>query len=245
VNAIDRRSPLPLYYQLKEILIEELNAGVYPAGSVLPPEMNLVQSYNLSRATVRRAMQELEYEGYISRTPGRGTIVLREKSALNRGLSQLTSFTEDMKAHGYEATARILDYETAPAPAAIAKLLRIPADTPVIHVTRLRYVQQLPVAINDSYIHMPQGTCMNREELERAGSLYRLFETKRIPLLEADKTIEAIAADAEKARLLGVPPGAPLLQVEGVVCTLNDQPLEYHRVISRSDMYKYALHLLR
>ena len=245
MSAIDRRSPLPLYYQLKEIIIEDLNAGVYPAGSVLPPEMQLVHAYNLSRATVRRAMQELEYEGYISRTPGRGTIVLREKSALKRGLSQLTSFTEDMKARGYEVAARVLEFDTVPAPAAVAKLLRLSPETHVIHVIRLRYVQQLPVAINISYIRLPDGVSMAREELERASSLYRLFETKRIPLLAADKTIEAIPADPDHARLLGVPHGAPLLQVEGVVTTLNDQPLEYHRVISRSDMYKYSLHLLR
>jgi GntR family transcriptional regulator len=68
---------------------------------------------------------------------------------------------------------------------------------------------------------------------------------KRIPLVESDKTIEAVSANEEQAKLLGVPLGNPLLKVEGVVFTLNHLPLEHHIVISRSDKYKYSLHLLR
>ncbi|MDO9085131.1 MAG: GntR family transcriptional regulator [Anaerolineaceae bacterium] len=245
MKTIDRRSPLPLYVQLKEILLQDLNAGAYPPGSAFPPEMLLVDRYGLSRATVRQAIKDLEHEGYINRIQGRGTIVIREKSSLNRGLSQLTSFTEDMKAHGYEATTNILDYRVDIAPQHIVKSLQICCDKPVIHINRLRIVNKIPVAINISYVNLPPGIYMCREDLERIVSLYNLFELKRIPLIESDKIIEAISATEEQSNLLGVPVGNPLLKVEGVVYTLNHQPLEHHIVISRSDMYKYSLHLLR
>ena len=207
--------------------------------------MTLVDQYSLSRATVRQAIKDLEHEGYISRIQGKGTIVIREKGALKRGLSQLTSFTEDMKAHGYVTTTRILDYETITAPARIAELMQIPTNKMLIHINRLRIVNKIPVAINTSYVDLPADTSMEREDLERIVSLYSLFEMKRIQLIESDKTIEAISATEEQTRLLGVPTGYPLLKVEGVVYTLNHQPLEYHVVISRSDIYKYSLHLLR
>ena len=245
MKIIDRRSPLPLYSQLKNILLQELEEGLHPPGSVLPPEMTLVDHFGISRATVRQAIKELEHEGYISRIQGKGTIVIREKSSLNRGLSQLTSFTEDMKAHGYETATNILNFEVTVAPHKIADWLKIPQEKPVIHINRLRIVNKIPVAINTSFVNLPAGISMSREDLERTVSLYTLFEMKRIPLLESDKTIEAISADEEQARLLVVPIGNPLLKVEGVVFTLNHQPLEYHVVISRSDMYKYSLHLLR
>jgi len=245
MKIIDRRSPLPLYSQLKNILLQELDEGLYPPGSVLPTEMTLVDHYGLSRATVRQAIKELEHEGYINRIQGKGTIVIREKSSLNRGLSQLTSFTEDMKAHGYETTTKILIYEIKPAPPRIAELLQIAHDIPVIHINRLRIVNKIPVAINTSYVNLPAEVSMTRDDLERSVSLYNVFEMKKIPLVESDKTIEAISATDEQASLLGVPPGNPLLKVEGVVFTINHQPLEYHVVISRSDMYKYSLHLLR
>jgi GntR family transcriptional regulator len=245
MKIIDRRSPLPLYSQLKNILLQELDEGLHPPGSVLPPEMTLVDHYGLSRATVRQAIKELEHEGYISRIQGKGTIVIREKSSLNRGLSQLTSFTEDMKAHGYETETKILNFEVTEAPHKIAELLRIPHEKSVIHINRLRIVNKIPVAINTSYVNLPAEISMTREDLERTVSLYNFFEMKRIPLVESDKTIEAISASEEQARLLGVPSGNPLLKVEGVVFTLNHQPLEHHVVISRSDLYKYSLHLLR
>lgn len=245
MKIINRRSPLPLYIQLKDILLQELDEGLYPPGSIFPPEMMLVDQYGLSRATVRQAIKDLEHEGYISRIQGKGTIVIREKSSLKRGLSQLTSFTEDMKAHGYETETKILTYEVTAAPYRIAELLQIPEQKPVIHINRLRVVNKIPVAINTSYVNLPDGASMTREDLERTVSLYTLFEMKRIPLIESDKTIEAISATEEQAKLLGIPQGNPLLKVEGVVFTLNRQPLEHHVVISRSDMYKYSLHLLR
>jgi len=157
----------------------------------------------------------------------------------------LTSFTEDMKAHGYETATQILDFEIKPAPRRIAELLKIAHDIPIIHINRLRIVNKIPVAINISYVNLPAEVTMTRDDLERSVSLYNVFEMKKIPLLESDKTIEAISATEEQASLLGVPPGNPLLKVEGVVYTLNHQPLEHHIVISRSDMYKYSLHLLR
>lgn len=245
MKIIDRRSPLPLYIQLKELLLQELDDGLYPPGSTFPPEMTLVGQYGLSRATVRQAIKDLEHEGYISRIQGKGTIVIREKSSLKRGLSQLTSFTEDMKAHGYETTTKILDYEIGVAPHRIAELLQIPDSKTIIHINRLRVVNKIPVAINTSYVNLPEDVCMLQEDLERTVSLYAIFEMKKIPLIETDKTIEAISANAEQAKLLGVPEGNPLLKVEGIVFTLNHQPLEYHVVLSRSDMYKYSLHLLR
>lgn len=245
MKIIDRRSHLPLYIQLKEILLTELDDGLYPPGSLFPPEMTLVDQYGLSRATVRQAIKDLEHEGYISRIQGKGTIVIREKSSLKRGLSQLTSFTEDMKAHGYETSTKILNYEIIAAPFNIAELLKIPEHKLIIHINRLRIVNKIPVAINTSYVNLPDNISMSRDDLERTVSLYTLFELKRIPLVESDKTIVAISATEEQAKLLGVPVGNPLLKVEGVVFTLNHQPLEHHIVVSRSDMYKYSLHLLR
>lgn len=245
MKIIDRRSHLPLYAQLKEILLEGVNAGVYPPGSSLPPEMMLANQFGLSRATVRQAFKDLEYEGYISRVQGRGTIVIREKSSLNRGLSQLTSFTEDMKAQGYEPATKILEYEIVVPSPKIAKLLQVPQQTRVIYINRLRVVNNIPVAINTSYVNLPPGISINRDDLERTVSLYSMFELKRIPLIESDKTIEAISAAEDQSQLLSLPVGSPLLKVEGVVYTLNHQPLEHHVVVSRSDMYKYSLHLLR
>jgi len=239
---LDRRSFIPLYHQLKEKLIEEIESGTISVGQPLPTEMELIGRYAVSRTTVRQAMQELEHDGYITRTPGKGTFVIRTK--LSRGLTRLTSFTEDMLARGMEVTSSILEFKQTNAPA-VCDRLGIPRETPLLYVYRLRHANGVPVAINASYINTSLNVSITREELDLIGSLYALYDRKGIPPLESDKTIQAVAASEEWSQLLHLPVGSPLLLVEGVVYTYNHQPLEYHQVISGGDRYKYTLHLQR
>lgn len=240
---LDRNSPVPLYHQLKEFLLERVERGDYPVGDSIPTEMELVEGYGISRATVRRAMQELEQEGVIDRLPGKGTFVLRAK--VKRGLTRLTSFTEDMQARGYEVTSRLLKCSKEKPPSYVAEMLHTPLDQPLLFISRLRYADEKPIAINNSYLNLPEGIFINEDELRRTGSLFALLERKGIKIMESERTIEAVAANEERARLLGMPAGAPLLLVEGVVYTLNHMAVEYHQVISCGDRYKYSLHLDR
>lgn len=240
---LDRNSPIPLYHQLKEYILERVERGDYPVGESLPPEMELVKGYGVSRATVRRAMQELEQEGFIDRFPGKGTFVLRTK--LNRGLTRLTSFTEDMKLCGYEVTSRLLKCCNENPPAYVADALQVSEDRPLLFISRLRYAGEQPMAINNSFLNLPEGVSITEEEIKKSGSLFALLDRKGIKIMDSDRTIEAVAANEERARLLGMTVGAPLLLVEGIVYTLNHVAIEYHQVISCGERYKYSLHLDR
>lgn len=243
MNYIDRHSPVPLYHQFKEYLIERIESGDYPVGQTIPAEMELVSKFGVSRATVRRAMQELEQDGYINRAAGRGTFVLRTK--LSRGLSHLTSFTEEMHARGQKVTTRILNYSHITPPPHVAEMLQADADTPLLYIHRLRFADQIPIAISVSYLKLPDGVAISEEELNQSQSLWTLLERKGIPLLEADKTIVAASANEERAGLLGIHPGTSLLVVEGVAYTYNHLAVEYHQVISGGERYQYSLHLTR
>ncbi|NPV78315.1 MAG: GntR family transcriptional regulator [Anaerolineae bacterium] len=240
---LDRRSSIPLYHQLKEKLIQRIESGDLEVGALLPTEMDLVDRYAVSRTTVRQAMQALEYDGYISRTPGKGTFVIRTK--LSRGLTRLTSFSEDMQARGESVTSKLLEFKRIEADEISAEKLSLSVGTPLIYALRLRSANGIPVALNVSYIHLPDGIVITREELEEIGSIFALFDRKQVPPLEADRTIEAVAATEEWARLLHIPVGSPILLVEGVVYTYDRHPIEFHKVISVGDRYKYAVHLER
>jgi GntR family transcriptional regulator len=241
--GLDRNSPVPLYHQLKQLLLENIEDGSYPVGKLLPPEMELLREYRVSRATVRRAMQEMEYAGYIQRTPGKGTFVLRAK--LKRGLSQLTSFTEDMQERGRTVATQLLEFKTQIPPARVANLMEIRTDTPLIFIYRLRYADNIPMALNVSYLNLPEGINISESDLLKVSSLFSLLENTGIRLIEADKTIESIPANEEYAGLLNMNIGEPLLFVEGIVYTLNHVPVEYHQVISCGERHKYSLHLNR
>lgn len=243
IKPLDRRSPVPLYHQLREQIVAGVENGDVPVGATLPPEEDLVDLLGVSRHTVRRAMQELEYDGYILRVAGRGTTVLRTK--VSRRLTRLTSFSEDMQQRGQRVSSRILAFETVPAPGHVAEKLCVSSGTLVTYIYRLRSADGIPIALTISYIPFPANAAVTQSDLERFGSLYALFERHNIPILEADRTLEAMAANEEHARLLDLPVGAPLLLVEGVAYSQNHVPIEYHQVISAGARYKYAIHTIR
>lgn len=239
--GLNRNRPIPLYYQLKQILLEGIEDGLYPIGGLLPPEMELMKELQVSRATVRRAMQELEHDGYIQRISGKGTFVLRTK--LKRGLSQLTSFTEDMEEQGKSVTSKLLAYGQKIPPAKVLNLLGIRPDSPLPYVYRLRLADNIPIALNISYLNLPEGIQITETEIREVASLFSLLKDKGIHMVETDKTIESIAANEEHAKYLNMHVGEPLLFVEGIVYTLNHFPIEYHQIISCGERHKYSLHL--
>jgi GntR family transcriptional regulator len=114
-----------------------------------------------------------------------------------------------------------------------------------LYLFRQRLVDEVPIALNVSYIRLPADVCVSEGELAANTSLWSLLEFKGIRLIETDKVISAILADEEYAPLLNVPVGVALLMVEGLVYTINHVPVEFSQVISLGDRYKYSVHLNR
>jgi GntR family transcriptional regulator len=241
--TLSRESPIPLYHQLRQALTTRLKSGEFPPGVPLPTEADLMQVYDVSRITVRRAMRELEQEGRIDRIPGKGTFAIEPK--IGRGLTRLTSFTEDMGERGLVAASKLLRFGYEPASSHVASELEIQTGTHVMSIHRLRLAEDQPIALNWSYLRLAPHITLGASELQENGSLWALLEAKGISLVEAKKTLSAILADQGHADLLQVPVGAPLLLVEGVVYDQRHVPVEYSQVINRGDRYNYVLYLKR
>lgn len=243
IKPLDRRSRVPLYRQLREQIAAGLESGELPMGATLPPEEELVQILGVSRHTVRQALQELDYDGYLKRVPGRGTTIVRNK--ISRELTQLTSLSEDLQQQGMSVSSQVLAFDSVPAPAYVADRLGIKAETLVTYIYRLRSANNIPVALNTSYVWLPDRAAIVARDLEANGSLYALLDRLGVTIVEADRTLEAIAASEERAKLLDVAVGSPLLLVEGVAYTHDHVAVEYHQVVNAGKRYKYALHTVR
>jgi GntR family transcriptional regulator len=188
-------------------------------------------------------MQEMEQDGYINRIPGKGTFVLRTR--VKRGLTRMSSFTEDMLERGQKVTTRVLDLGWKIPPVYIAEQFGISPQEQLLHIYRLRLVDNLPIALTQSYIKIPESVSISIDELRDAVSLWSLLEHKGLILIESDKIIEAILANEERATLLDIPVGSSLLQVEGMAYTTNHLPVEYSLVFNSGERYKYMIHLER
>jgi len=243
--GIDRYGHLPLYCQLKAILLKGIEDGELEPNDPIPSEAELMREYGLSRTTVRQAINELVTEGYLYRRQGKGTFVSRPK--LQYGLRRLTSFSEDMRSRGLEPSSQVLEFgKVTPPPKVAVRLNLMNEGEKVYRIVRLRFANGEPMGIQESYVHVDPDQVIRYEDVNGGGSLYRLLEERfNISLSEAEETVEATLASAHEARLLGVKKGSPLLLHERITYSLDRRPIEFVKTLYRADRYKYLVYLTR
>lgn len=240
---MNRNSPIPLYYQLKEHLLDEIESGRLLPGEKIPPEKELEQIHAVSRTTVRQAVDELVNLGLLYRKHGVGTFVAEPK--LEQTLGKLTSFTKDIKGRGLEPSSRVLNLAMVPPTKTIEQLLGLSNREQVIEILRLRLANDVPVGLHKCYLTSQCGLSLKELEaqLDERASLYDLLDKKGVSLVEAYETLEAVPANEKEAELLGVPYKAPLLLITRIAYTNNKVPIEFCKMVYRADRYRYNVHL--
>jgi GntR family transcriptional regulator len=244
IESIHKDSPLPLYFQLKELLRQEIESGYWQPGQRIPSEAELCQAFDISRSVVRQALRELEYQGLLYREQGKGTFVAQPK--ISESLMQdLTGFYEDMMAKGLTQVTKVLREEVQPANKKIANYLQIEPGDQVIVIERLRSVDNEPIVLVTTYL--PYNICPDLvDEDLSTQSLYALLEKKHgLELSHGRRTIEAVAANEYEARLLGVEEGAPLVLLDSVSYLRDGRPIEYFHAVHRGDRSRFEVEVVR
>src|SRR5579871_3528703 len=172
-KAPDAKSAVALYRQLADTLRTGIESGKLQENEPLPTERDLAASYDMSRDTVRKAIRLLEAQGVLYSDHGRGTFVAPQ--AVRHMSRFLYSFSADTIRRGGMPGQKILSIESSAASMAIASILKMPPDSPVWRIRRIRLVNEQPVGLQDSYLRLPPGATLERKELEQSGSLYRLL----------------------------------------------------------------------
>lgn len=238
--TIDKNSPVPIYHQLQQGLVELIESGQLEPGLCLPSENELARFYKISLMTVRQAMAVLVNDGYIYREQGRGTFVSTRR--VRHNLERLTSFSEDIVSRQLTPGSRILLVEKTAPPLEVVKRIELPDDVTMTYIKRIRLVNGNPVGIHHVYL---RDVTIAREELEQYQSLYKLLDARGIQIREGEETIEAAAATEEFACLMGVEVGSPLLQTVRFSWDASGKFIEYGRAQYRADLYQYNIRLKR
>jgi GntR family transcriptional regulator len=211
VARIDPDSPVPKYFQLREILLDLIDSDELSIGAAIPSERELCQRFGLSRMTVRQAVDHLVSEGRLHRVPGKGTFVARPKIEL---ALQLTSFTEDMRARGMVPGSRDLDRRVVRASAHLAKELGIQPGEEVHFIERLRTADGEPLSIERAHIPVKLAPDLADYDLSDK-SLYELLERRYGLVMDAGElTIDGGLADPSDADLLKLPRGGAVLLLQ-------------------------------
>ena len=207
-------------------------------GAQIPAETDLAGEFNVSRTTIRNALNVLEQEGKIERTPGRGTIVRQPR--LGQLLGKLLSFTEEMKLRGFTPSNRLIEMTQTVPSTPIRTLLRLDSES-VWRIRRVRCANGEPIAIETCYI---PGSALNEQDAEGLGngSLYELLGRLGRAPDRSEQSAQAASATPEEAALLNIESNRPVLRFERLSFDANGEPVEFVTSIYRSD--KYSFHLL-
>lgn len=236
---LDRNGPIPLYFQVAQRLEDCIRSGVLPPGARLENEISVAKHLNVSRPTVRRAIQEVVDKGLLVRRRGVGTQVVQ--SHVTRPV-ELTSFFNDLKNANLDPKTRVLEHRLLAASSAIAEKLGVSAGDEVLLIRRLRSTGDIPVAILENYLP-PAFNDVSLDELEKGG-LYDALRSRGVVLKIANQKIGARRAVGEESTLLDIEDGGPLLTVERVALDNSGQVIELGSHCYRPDMYNFETTLV-
>jgi len=238
---IDKNYPLPMYFQLKELLRGKIASGEWKPGDMVPSERELSEQYHISRMTARQALSELATEGLLRREQGRGTFVAKPK--IEHGLTRLTGFTEDMEARGLQPGALVIRLELIEPPLLAMRALQITPDTPVVLLERLRLAGGEPIALETSHLHFYGVEDLLQENFQD-NSLYRiLLEKHNIAPARAEQKIGADLCSQREQELLKINEGAPVLRNKRITFDQWGRPFEYTESAYRADRYVFQAEL--
>ena len=228
----------PLYQQIKSLLVQSLERGEWKPGEAIPSEMELATRFQVSQGTVRKAVDELAAENLLIRRQGKGTFVSTHHEPRVRFRFLRLAPTEG---EPQPAQSQILDVKRLRASADMARRLELRAGDALIMIRRLLSFSGVPTVVDDIFLPGVLFKGLNAEVLARySGPLYGLFESDfGISMVRAEESLRAVSADAERAKILGVKPGTPLLQVDRTSYTYANRPVELRTGHYLTDQYYY------
>lgn len=238
MKEIDKNSRIPLYYQLMEIIIEDIEKGNLKEHDKVLSERELCEKYDISRATVRQAIQELEKEGYIYKEHGKGTFVSPEK--FKQDLLKFYSFTEEMKKRGKVPASQVIDFEIIESNEKIAKKLNLSLSGLVYKFTRLRLADNQPMMYETSYLPHHHFPNLVKSDLEKEA-LYDILDNRfQVSFSKAVESFRPVITRKHESEFLEYDEGLPSMMIERTTYE-KENIIEYTVGIVRGDRFEYRV----
>jgi len=238
---IDHNSPVPLHFQVEELLRKIIELPEYKNGGFLPKEVELAKRLGISRNTIRQATNKLEYEGLLTRKKGVGTKVAQ--NTLTTNLDSWHSFTQEMSEKGIEFINFLIETKWVKADAKIASFMQIPEETELLCLVRLRGFDDGPFVYFESYFH-PRIGMTGKEDFTRP--LYNIIELDyHVVASISRERIRAKSSSEITARRLKIRKGDPVLVRERFVSDPGNRPIEYNIGFYIAEKFTYSIDIKR
>ena len=237
-------APVPLYYTIIEYLMREIEDGLIGPDEMIKSERELMETFGMSRTTVRKALDVMVNEGYLYRVQGKGTFVAKKKR--EHGLNLFVSNSEEIRAQGRVPSYRVISCEVVNPRPSVAAKLGIEETEKIFRLERILYADEEPVNITISHIPYKYVPGMARIDFSK-NSLYNVLESDYgLTICRSVRTIEATFCGDKDSGYLNAAPSLPVLLFKGIMKgrfadDAEERVIEYFFSKTRSD--KYELHI--
>lgn len=243
-DRIDRSSYIPYYAQLKDVIREAIEHGIWKPGSQIPGEPELCRVFDVSRTVVRQALTELEYEGVLTRVKGKGTFVAEPK-LIGTYVQNLAGTYRDLVSTGHTPETQVLRQEVRPAVTKVAKYLEIEPSVSVIEIERIRSIKGTPILYGTTYL--PYDLCpgIAKTDLTKESLYAELNRQYGYTIARGRRYIEAVLATKLEAELLGIEKGSPLILIDSISYLEDGTPIEYFHIVHRGDRERFVIDVVK
>lgn len=253
MRAVDRSKPIPYYYQVSEILKEEIEARTWPPANMIPSEAELAKIFGVSRTVIRKALDALEDDGQVYRVKGKGTVVAPPKFRyeaipLARDWKRETN---TFRPH----LARVVDGRRVVVGGLIGSLLKLPSSTEVFELTLMHAIKDTPASLSQMFLRMDASTKLLKSSLSAEASpilrakgpdiLIQLAQDYGLVVTEQEMTLEATRANEFESEMLLIAVGTPVFLVSSLEFKSGRSPVSYTRTVVRSDQFSFSIKLQR
>ena len=242
---INLQSSTPLYQQLKKLLSVQIEDGQLPAGLPILSERELCGAYNLSRTTIRQAINDLVNEGVLERRPGKGTFVATRK--ISQGLVKITSFEKTIINQGLVPATKVVEAKEIDPDVEIAHALGASVNEKVVKLALLGLANNDPLVYYTSFFSCSLGKYMIEKamEKERQGQSFSTYDMYKndcgVDPVCSQQFFEASTPDQATQRILQIKRGAPVFLVTSFIKDAAGKTLEYRKAFYRGDRYKFQV----
>jgi len=239
-QTVDRNSPIPLYKQIKAILIEELQTSRNQYGKPFSTEEELVRRFNISRAPIRQALKELTDEGYVYRERAKGTFPVQGAPIRPPSL-ELGGLVGYLRENGMDCNSKILVVERVIPNEKITSILQMKSLSQVLKIARLILLKGEPLILTQTYLNVTEQFMPDAKTLEQAESVFALLENNQgVYIFKGEHQVYAASATEEEATQLNLVAGDPVLVMETKLYSRDFQLIGWRRAVHKANDYKLS-----
>lgn len=228
----------PKYFQISRDVVSQIQSGALPPGTPVPSENDIIEKYAVSNTTARKALHELEKEGWVTRVKGKGTFV-RDFTVV-RAINRIFGFTKNMIEAGRKPATRLVGFHLRNTDhTQTINGREFTLKGPYCEIERVRYADGIPMMKETRYISL--GLCPDIQRRNLEQSLYSVFEKDYgIHLTEINQMLSAVVLEGEALKAFELEKPIPAFRVEGVSFCGKDLIIEMENSVYRGDMYRFA-----